>query len=117
MENIKIEESAKVIGKVRFGDGSYIAQGTIVRSESDSVTLGNSSWVLENSVVIGENSIVEAGSIVCDYSILGGNCLVKSGSLVKQRDEFKANSIIEGFPGKSIGENENTLETPDWSIR
>lgn len=48
MNKMKISDSSKIIGKVRFGNGAYIAQGTIIRSHNDSVTIGNSSWVLEN---------------------------------------------------------------------
>ena len=139
-----IDDLAEITGDVEVGENSYIASGVrVIGNSHGPVKIGANVRILENSVlhllpdnqlvihdnttigpnctihgtVIGENSIVEAGSIVCDYSILGENCLVKSGSLVKQRDEFKASSIVEGFPGKSIGENENTLETPDWSIR
>lgn len=32
-------------------------------------------------------------------------------------DEFKENNIIKGFPGKSIGKNEEILKRPDWAGR
>ena len=60
--------------------------------------------------------MVESGAIVCDYSKLGANTLVKSGTLVKQRSEFGDNEILEGFPAKSIGRNESELKRPDWAI-
>ena len=63
MNTIRIDDSSKIIGKVRLGKNAYIAQGTIIRSHNDSVTIGNSSWVLENSVVIGtEENPVKVGS-------------------------------------------------------
>lgn len=54
--------------------------------------------------------------MVC-YSIIGKNNLIKAGSLVKQRGEFEDNSIIEGFPGKSVGKNKKRLEIPNWAKR
>ena len=50
---VKIAESARLIGKVRLGQGAYIAQGSILRSIEDSISIHNNSWVLENSVLIG----------------------------------------------------------------
>ena len=50
MPNIKIDESTRLIGKVRLGDKSYIAQGSILRSIDDRITIANSS--VENSVLI-----------------------------------------------------------------
>lgn len=32
-------------------------------------------------------------------------------------DEFEENNIIEGFPGKSIGKNEERLGRPNWAGR
>ena len=81
----------------------------------NNVTIGPNSTI--HGTIIGSNSIVEAGSIVCDYSIIGENSLIKAGTLVKQRDEFEKNNIIEGFPGKSIGKNQNRLEKPSWAER
>lgn len=53
MSNLKIDESARLIGKLRLGTNVYVAQGSVVRSIDDSVIIGNTSWVLENSVLIG----------------------------------------------------------------
>ncbi|NLC03377.1 MAG: carbonic anhydrase/acetyltransferase, partial [Tissierellia bacterium] len=79
------------------------------------VTIGPNCTI--HGTIIGSNTIVEAGSIVCDYSKIGENSLIKAGTLVKQRDEFKENSIIEGFPGKTTGKNETILKTPTWAGR
>lgn len=137
----KLDESARLYGKIRHGENVYVAQGTVIRSIDDSITIRNTSWILENSVLhllpdnkliiednvtigpgcivhgsnIGENSIIESGAIVCDYSKLGKNTLVKSGSLVKQRDVFEDDEIIEGFPGKSVGKNSRLQERPKWA--
>ena len=140
-ENTYIDNKAEITGDVEIGNNSYIGAGVrIIGNSHGPVKIGDNVSILENSVlhllpdnqlvihngvtigpnstihgtVIGENSVIESGSIVCDYSVLGANSLVKAGSLVKQRDEFEANNIIEGFPAKSIGKNEGKLEKPNW---
>lgn len=139
-----IDNLAEITGDVVIGANSYIGSGVrIIGNSHGPVKIGDNVTILENSVlhllpdneliihdnvtigpnstihgtIIGRNSIVEAGSIVCDYSIIGENSLIKAGSLVKQRDEFEENNIIEGFPGKSIGKNEGRLERPNWAGR
>lgn len=137
-----IDDLAEVTGDVEIGKNSYIASGVrIIGNSHGPVKIGDNVTILENSVlhllpdnelvihdnvtigpnctihgtVIGNNTIIEAGSIVCDYSIIGENSLIKAGSLVKQRDEFEKDNIIEGFPAKSIGKNEKQLVKPDWA--
>ncbi|NLC65363.1 MAG: carbonic anhydrase/acetyltransferase [Clostridium sp.] len=143
-ETAYIDSKAEITGDVVIGDDSYIGSGVkIVGNSHGPIKIGRNVQVLENCVlhllpdneltiddnvtigpnstihgtIIRKNSVIEAGSIVCDYSELGENCLVKSGSLVKQRDKFEANSIIEGFPGKAIGKKKELIERPDWAIR
>lgn len=139
-----IDNLAEITGDVVIGAKSYIASGVrIIGNSHGPIKIGNNVTILENSVlhllpdneliihdnvtigpnstihgtVIGSNSIIEAGSILCDYSIIGENTLIKAGSLIKQRDEFEENNIIEGFPGKPIGNNTQVLERPAWTVR
>ena len=137
-----IYDSAEITGDVIIGDNSVIASGVrIIGNSHGPVKIGKNVQILENSVLhllpdneliigdnvtigpgciihgtnIGSNSIIESGSIICDYSKLGSNTLVKSGSLVKQRSTFDDNQIIDGFPGKGIGENTEVQKRPAWA--
>lgn len=139
-----IDNFAEITGDVVIGANSYIASGVRIIGDSHGpIKIGDNVTILENSVlhllpdneliihdnvtigpnstihgtIIGSNSIVEVGSIVCDYSVIGKNCLIKAGSLVKQRDNFPEDCIIEGFPGKSIGKNAEQLARPNWAGR
>lgn len=143
-ESAYIDDLAEITGDVVIGANAYIGSGVrIIGNSHGPIKIGDHVTILENTVlhllpdneliihdqvtigpnamihgtVIGHNSVVEAGAIVCDYSVLGQNSLVKAGSLVKQRDKFEANSIIQGFPGKSIGQSKEELERPDWAVR
>lgn len=142
-ESAFIYDSAEITGNVKVGDNTVIASGVrIIGNSHGPVRIGNNVQILENSVLhllpdnelviednviigpgciihgttIGSNSIIESGSIICDYSSLGKNTLVKSGSLVKQKSIFYDNQIIEGFPAKNIGESTKTQERPAWAL-
>ena len=143
-DTCKIYDSAEITGDVIIGDNSIIGAGVkIIGNSHGPVKIGANVHILENSVLhllpdnqliiednvtigpgciihgshIGSNSIIESGSIVCDYSRLGENTLVKSGSLVKQRSIFHANKVLEGFPAKEVGENKLRQKRPSWSLR
>lgn len=142
-ESAFIYDSAEITGDVMIGNNSIIASGVkIIGNSHGPVKIGDNVQILENSVLhllpdneliigdnvtigpgciihgtnIGSNSIIESGSIVCDYSKLGNNTLVKSGSLVKQRSVWGNNQIIEGFPAKIIGENTEIQNKPAWAL-
>lgn len=139
-----IFDTAEVTGDVTIGENTIIGSGVrIVGDSHGPIKIGNNVEILENTVLhllpnneliiddnstigpncmihgtnIGKNSVIESGSIICDNSKLGNNTLVKSGTLVKQRAIFEDNLIIEGFPGKIIGENKTIQEKPSWAIR
>ncbi len=139
-----IDNLAEITGDVVIGKKSFIASGVrIIGNSHGPIRIGDNVTILENSVlhllpdneliihdnvtigpnstihgtIIGSNSIVEAGSIVCDYSVIGENSLVKAGTVVKQRDVFENDTIIEGFPGKPTGKNKEQSARPDWAIR
>ncbi|MBU5483268.1 carbonic anhydrase/acetyltransferase [Clostridium sp. MSJ-11] len=142
-ESAFIYDSAEITGDVTVGNNSVIGSGVrIVGNSHGPVKIGNNVQILENSVLhllpdnelviddnviigpgciihgtnIGSNTIIESGSIVCDYSKLGKNTLVKSGSLVKQRSVFEDNQIVEGFPAKIVGENTEIQKKPAWAL-
>jgi carbonic anhydrase/acetyltransferase-like protein (isoleucine patch superfamily) len=142
-ESAIIFETAEITGDVIIGDNSIIGSGVkIIGNSHGPVRIGNNVQILENTVLhllpdneliiednvtigpgciihgttIGANTIIESGSIVCDYSKLGKNTLVKSGTLVKQRSIFEDNAILEGYPAKVVGENTHFLDKPVWAI-
>ncbi len=65
---------------------------------------------------IGAGSVVEPGAIVCDGSHLGSGCLVRAGSLVKQRDVFTDHVVVEGFPGTQVDVLASPPTPPAWAL-
>lgn len=126
--NIKLSDSARILGKVRLGNNVYIAQGTILRSEDDSIKIDNSSWVLENSVVVGSKAhpvkigqktifghkctvlgaefgnLCEVGnsSIFLPGSKIGNYCIFGEGTIIPENTIIPDNSVVVGRPGRII---------------
>lgn len=143
-ESAYLYETAEVTGDVIIGENTIIGSGVkIIGNSHGPVKIGNNVQILENSVLhllpdneliiydnvtigpgcivhgttIGEGSVIESGTIICDYSQLGKNTLVKSGSLVQQRSRFTDNAILEGFTAKEIDKVQGLLERPSWAIK
>ncbi len=139
-----IDKNAEITGDVIIGENCYIASGVrIIGNSHGPIIIKDNVTILENSVLhllpdnklvinnnvsigpncvihgctIGENTIIEAASIISDYSEIGNNCIVKTGSLIKQNSYFKDNSILEGFTVKLIDINTKINKLPDWAKR
>ena len=142
-DSVYLYDSAELTGDIIIGDKSIIGSGVRIIGDSHGpVRIGKNVHILENSVLhllpdneliikdnvtigpgciihgctIGENSIIESGAIISDYSSLGKNTLVRSGSLVKQRSIFSDNLILQGFPAKEVGSLDQLQERPAWSF-
>ena len=140
----RVFDTAELTGDVVIGAGSVIAAGVRIIGDSHGpVRVGCDVHIMENTVLhllpdneliiedgvtigpgciihgttIGSGTIVEAGSIVCDYSRVGSNALVKAGSLVKQRSEVDDNSVVDGFPARQVGRNDQPQARPSWAFR
>jgi carbonic anhydrase/acetyltransferase-like protein (isoleucine patch superfamily) len=83
--------------------------------------------VVEDDVIIGpgamihgchleQGTVVEPAAIVCDYSRVGRQSLVRAGACVKQRDRFPARSVLDGFPAQLIGTLEAVPGRPSWAL-
>lgn len=139
-----IYDSAEITGDVTIGADSIIGSGVrIIGDTHGPVRIGKNVQILENTVlhllpdneliiedhvtigpgciihgtVIGAGSIIESGAILCDYSSIGRNCLVRSGTLVKQRSEFAQDLVLEGYPAKISGTLEGPNIRPAWALK
>jgi carbonic anhydrase/acetyltransferase-like protein (isoleucine patch superfamily) len=74
----QIAASAVVVGSLRTGEGTVLAQGAVVRSHDDAVEIGTGSAVLENSVVIGTPAMP---TTIGRRTVFGHRCLVIGAEL------------------------------------
>lgn len=125
---VNLSESSTIIGQVGLGEGAYIAQGAVLRSKKASLTMGNQSFVLENSVLISSQShptsvgsktvfghkciimgaeigdLCEIGNnvIIMPGAKLGNRCILGEGTLIPENTNIPDGSVVLGRPGRVI---------------
>ena len=136
-------QSAEITGDVVIGENTIIGAGVkIVGDAHGPIRIGNNVQILENTVLhllpdnelvieddviigpgcmlhgcrIGAGTVIEPGVIVCDYSTIGKNSLIKAGTLVKQRSQFPDQVILEGFSAKVVERIDGSVEAPAWGF-
>jgi carbonic anhydrase/acetyltransferase-like protein (isoleucine patch superfamily) len=143
-ESATLFDSAELTGDIVVGANSIIGAGVkIVGDSHGPVRIGQRVQILENTVLhllpdnelvieddvvigpgamihgchLGAGTVVEPGAIVCDWSSLGEECVVRAGAVVKQRSEFGARSVVDGFPARSVGTVQGRPELPMWALQ
>jgi carbonic anhydrase/acetyltransferase-like protein (isoleucine patch superfamily) len=123
-----IAESAQVMGQVHIAADASVWFGTVVRGDTDRITIGEGSNVQDASVLhadlgaplvigrhvtvghqvmlhgctIGDESLIGIGAIVLNGAKIGRNCLVGAGALVTEGKEFPDGSMIIGSPARVV---------------
>jgi carbonic anhydrase/acetyltransferase-like protein (isoleucine patch superfamily) len=95
-ESPHIAGSAVVAGRARMGGGSSLAQGTVVLSIDSAVEIGSGSYVLENSVVVGQ---AQVPTTIGRRTVFGHRCTV-IGAIVGDLCEIgNGSTLMPGAPG------------------
>jgi carbonic anhydrase/acetyltransferase-like protein (isoleucine patch superfamily) len=123
-----IAPSAAVLGTAWIGAGAVLAQGTVVRSHQEAVSIGNHSAVLENSSVVGTGAhpvaigqrtvfghrcqVIGArvgdlceignGTILLPGARLGDGCILGEGTLIPPGTVVPDQAVLVGRPGHVI---------------
>jgi carbonic anhydrase/acetyltransferase-like protein (isoleucine patch superfamily) len=123
-----LADSAAVLGTAWIGAGAVLAQGTIVRSHQEAVSIGNHSAVLENSsvvgtsdhpVAIGQRTVfghrcqvigarignlceVGNGTILMPGARVGDGCILGEGTLIGPGTVVPDQAVVVGRPGHVI---------------
>jgi carbonic anhydrase/acetyltransferase-like protein (isoleucine patch superfamily) len=131
-----IDESVIIIGDVVIEEGCTIFQNVVLEGFPNRIVIGarcniqsgtvvhglkDSDTYLEKYCTVGHRSILHGcyleegvtigmGSIIMGYSKIGKYSIVGAGSLVTERKEFPAYSMILGSPAKFVKELEKSSE-------
>ena len=123
-----VADSAQVMGHVVLGEGASVWFGTVVRGDTECITIGAGSNIQDASVLhadvgqpltvgervtvghqvvlhgctIGDESLIGIGAVVLNGAKIGKNCLVGAGALVTEGKEFADGSMIIGSPAKVV---------------
>lgn len=137
-ENVYIAPGAHVIGKATLGPEVSIWFNTVLRADTDAITVGAGSNLQDNTVVhcdpglpvvigtdvtighgciihscvIGDGTLIGMGTTILNGAKIGPGCVVGAGSLVTEGKEFPAGSVIMGRPAqvvREVGEKEQAM--------
>ena len=123
-----VSDSAQVMGNVVLGEDSSVWFGTVIRGDTETITVGRGSNIQDASVLhadigkpltigdnvtvghqvmlhgctIGDESLIGIGAIVLNGAKIGRHCLVGAGALVTEGKEFPDGSMIIGSPAKAV---------------
>jgi carbonic anhydrase/acetyltransferase-like protein (isoleucine patch superfamily) len=99
--NIFIAPNASVIGNVNLAEKSSIWYGAVLRSEKNTIKIGNSSNVQDRSVITTSSDNVEIGNnVTIGHGALLNSCkvadnvLIGQGSIIEEGAVVESNSII-----------------------
>jgi len=139
-----VADSAQVMGAVTLGADSSVWFGTVVRGDTETITIGHGSNIQDGSVMhadvgrpivvgnhvtvghkvmlhgctIGDESLIGIGAVVLNGAKIGRNCLVGAGALVTEGKEFPDGSMIIGSPAKAVRQlTPEQMEGLRWSAR
>ena len=107
-------------GPVRIGDDVQILENTVLHLLPDNELVIDSGAIIGPGAMIhgchlGARSVVEPGAIVCDGSVVGAECVVRAGAVVKQRSQFPARTEIDGFPAVEVARIDPPA-IPAWAL-
>ena len=123
-----VADSAQVMGNVVLGEDSSVWFGTVIRGDTETITVGRGSNIQDASVLhadigkpltigdnvtvghqvmlhgctFGDESLIGIGAIVLNGAKIGRHCLVGAGALVTEGKEFPDGSMIIGSPAKAV---------------
>jgi carbonic anhydrase/acetyltransferase-like protein (isoleucine patch superfamily) len=59
---------------------------------------------------------VEPAAIICDFSTVGPESIVRAGACVKQRATHPARSVLDGFPARVVDTLAEAPDRPGWAL-
>src|SRR3954454_2114367 len=136
-------DSAELTGDIVVGEDTLIGAGVKIIGDSHGpVRIGSRVQILENAVLhllpdneliveddviigpgamihgchIGRGSVVEPAAIVCDWTRVGEESVVRAGACVKQRDTHPPRSVLDGFPARAVDSLTAAPGRPGWAL-
>jgi carbonic anhydrase/acetyltransferase-like protein (isoleucine patch superfamily) len=114
---IFIAPTAVILGKVTIGKHSSIWFNAVIRGDVGPITIGENTNIQDGSILhayygkpvtVGDNVTVGAkvlnGCIIGEYSIIG------AGAIVTEETVIPPYSLVLGIPGKIVGEVDERLQ-------
>jgi carbonic anhydrase/acetyltransferase-like protein (isoleucine patch superfamily) len=128
-----LDPTARVHGKVEFGEGSSLWPYAVIRAEGHVVRIGRFTNIQDHVIVhvgdntptlvgdhcsithrvvlhgctIGDNCLIGIGATVMEGAVIGANSIVAGHSYVADRTRIPANSVVMGTPARVVRSSNN----------
>jgi carbonic anhydrase/acetyltransferase-like protein (isoleucine patch superfamily) len=125
-----IAPSAVVVGKVSLGKHTSVWWHSVLRGDTEPITIGDGSNVQDGCVLhtdpgyplvigrdvtvghmvalhgctIGDGSLIGIGAVILTGATVGRNCLIGARALIPEGKTIPDNSLVMGAPGKVVRE-------------
>ena len=123
-----VADSADVIGSVILKDGASVWFNTVVRGDSDQITIGEQTNIQDGAVLhadpgvpctlgrgvtvghqamvhgctVGDYSLIGINAVVLNHAKIGKYCIIGANALVTEHQEIPDGSMVLGTPGKVV---------------
>lgn len=123
-----VAPNAVVLGDVILRSGASVWFGSVLRGDTDTLTVGENSNIQDLSVLhadagvsltigrnvtvghkvmlhgctIGDNTLIGIGAVVLNGAVIGNNCLIGAGALITENKVIPDGSVVMGQPGKVV---------------
>lgn len=121
-----VADNATLIGDVQLQRDVGIWFNTVIRGDSDTITIGQGSNIQDACVLhtdpgyklnvgknvtvghkvmlhgceIGDNSLIGINAVILNGAKIGRNCLIGANSLIPEGKDIPDNSLVVGSPGR-----------------
>ena len=129
-EDVFVADGARVIGRVRLGEGVGIWFGAVLRGDNEWMEIGAATNIQDNATLhsdvglpltigagctighgaivhgctIGENTLIGMGATILNGAVIGAHSIVGANALVTEGKVFPDHSLIVGSPAKVVRE-------------
>ena len=123
-----VAANATVIGSVILEDESSVWFNTVIRGDSDLITIGARSNIQDGSVLhtdagirltvgpevsvghqamlhgctIGDGSLIGIKALILNHAVIGRECLIGAGALITEGKIIPDRSLVLGSPGRIV---------------
>jgi carbonic anhydrase/acetyltransferase-like protein (isoleucine patch superfamily) len=123
-----VAANATVVGSVLLKHQASVWFGSIVRGDSDLITIGEASNIQDGSVLhtdadirltlgrkvsvghmvmlhgctIGDGCLIGIRSVIMNHAVIGRHCLVGAGTLIPEGKSYPDGVLILGTPGRVV---------------
>jgi carbonic anhydrase/acetyltransferase-like protein (isoleucine patch superfamily) len=125
-----IAENATVIGTVVIHNQASVWFNSVLRGDSDIITIGERTNIQDASVLhadpgipltlgknvsvghqamlhgcsIGDGTLVGIGAVIMNHAVIGSGCLIAAGALIPEGKTYPDGVLVLGSPGKVVRE-------------